>query len=138
MGASAAFRGTPPPTSAPQTAVCGACGAHITLTYAQQRWLRWQPTQHVYCNQRCCNAHYQAKRKQRPQARQEEYQRARRQRRDTGAGARVGVIHSTDQGLLGGGWSWLPLPTYSQYRCTCQPGVTCEACRTWREPREDR
>ncbi len=36
------------------------------------------------------------------------------------------------------GWSWWLLQPYSPYRCTCQAGIVCEACRTWREPREGR
>ena len=136
MGASAAFQGLRPSAHGPEQAPCGFCQTVIQLTYAQQRWLRWQPGQNVFCNQRCCHDHYQAKRRRRPQSRQDEYQRYIQHRRERWH-SQAGVIHAEDQWCLGDGWSWVALPGYGPYRCTCEAGVQCAACRRWKEPRSE-
>ena len=113
------------------TEPCGFCGAIITLSVAQHRWKRFHPTSHVFCGTRCCNRYYQRRRQQQPGGRQAEYQRS-KQHRSGIVSEGPGVIHATDQDYLGGGWSWVALPSYAAYRCTCRPAQPCDACRTWR------
>ncbi len=110
---------------------CGYCHATITLSAAQRRWKRCHPDRHVFCGTQCCNRHYQQKRRETPEARKAEYQRYVKQRNGTLHDV-PGVIHVTDQDYLGGGWSWVPLPSYGAYRCTCRPKQECAACRAWR------
>ena len=115
----------------PMTGRCSACHQELVLSPAQRRWQRCRPASQVFCNTKCCNRYYQRLRQQQPGGRQAEYQRYKHQRAAAPSDG-PGVIHATDQDYLGGGWSWITLPSYGAYRCTCRPKQECASCRAWR------